>query len=75
MAEAGVDISGHTPKTVADLPVKDFDYVVTVCDHARESCPLFPGKIRESKRNLTTENTELHRENPPPLCEPLCPLW
>ncbi len=46
MAEAGVDISGHRSKTVADLPTKDFDYVVTVCDHARESCPLFPGKTK-----------------------------
>ena len=46
MAEAGVDISGHRSKTVADLPTKDFDCVVTVCDHARESCPLFPGKAK-----------------------------
>jgi arsenate reductase len=46
MAEAGVDISGHTSKTVADLPSKDFDYVVTVCDHAHESCPLFPGNTK-----------------------------
>ena len=46
MAEAGVDISGHKSKTVAELPVPDFDFVVTVCDRARESCPLFPGKTR-----------------------------
>ena len=46
MAEAGVDISGHWSKTVADLPTKDFDFVVTVCDHAHESCPLFPGKTK-----------------------------
>ena len=46
MAEVGVDISGHRSKTIADLPKKDFDYVVTVCDHARESCPLFPGKAK-----------------------------
>ena len=46
MAEAGVDISGHKSKTVADLPTKEFDFVVTVCDHAHESCPLFPGKTR-----------------------------
>ena len=43
MAEAGVDISGHRSKTVADLPTREFDLVVTVCNHARESCPLFPG--------------------------------
>ena len=46
MAEAGVDISGHKSKTVADLPTKDFDFVVTICDHAHESCPLFPGKTK-----------------------------
>ena len=46
MAEAGVDISAHTSKTVADLPTQDFDCVVTVCDHAHESCPLFPGKTK-----------------------------
>jgi len=46
MAEAGVDISGQRSKTVTDLPTQDFDYVVTVCDHAHESCPLFPGKTK-----------------------------
>ena len=46
MAEAGVDISGHKSKTVADLPTQQFDFVVTVCDHAHESCPLFPGKTK-----------------------------
>ena len=46
MAEAGVDISGHKSKTIADLPTKEFDFVVTVCDHAHESCPLFPGNTR-----------------------------
>ncbi len=46
MAEAGVDISGQRSKTLADLPTQDFDYVVTVCDHAHESCPLFPGRTK-----------------------------
>lgn len=46
MAEAGVDISGHTSKLITDLLEKDFDYVVTVCDDARESCPLFQSKSR-----------------------------
>ena len=43
MAEAGVDISGHRSKHVDELKDVSFDYVVTVCDHAHESCPLFPG--------------------------------
>ena len=46
MAEAGVDISGHTSKTVADLPEITFDYVVTLCGHANETCPIFPGKVK-----------------------------
>ncbi len=43
MAEAGVDISGHRSELVDDLLAMDFDWVVTVCDNARESCPVFPG--------------------------------
>ena len=43
MAEAGVDIGGHNSKLVHDLLDVNFDYVVTVCDHARQSCPVFPG--------------------------------
>jgi arsenate reductase len=44
MAEAGVDISRQFCKTTADLGPVEFDYLVTVCDHASENCPLFPGK-------------------------------
>ena len=43
MAEAGVDISAHHSKHVNDLKDIPFDYVVTVCDDANESCPIFPG--------------------------------
>ncbi len=46
MAEAGVDISEHRPKHVDELREIDFDYVVTVCDHAHEGCPLFPGRTK-----------------------------
>jgi arsenate reductase len=46
MNEAGIDISSHLSKLVSELPQDDFDYVITVCDHAHESCPLFPGKAR-----------------------------
>ena len=46
MAEAGVDISGQRSKRVAELKDMAFDYVVTVCDHAHEHCPLFPGKAK-----------------------------
>jgi len=46
MAEAGVDISGHRSKHVDEVMAIPFDYVVTVCDDAHESCPLFPGRTR-----------------------------
>lgn len=46
MKEAGVDISAQKSKHVRVLRDVDFDYVVTVCDSAREACPLFPGKTK-----------------------------
>ena len=44
MAEAGIDISGHKSKHFSEIKDVGFDYVVTVCNHAHEICPLFPGK-------------------------------
>lgn len=44
MRELGMDISRHFSKSVDDLPEKDFDLVITVCDQAQEQCPLFPGE-------------------------------
>ena len=46
MAEAGVDISGHTSKNVDTLLDVLFDFVVTVCGHANENCPFFPGSAQ-----------------------------
>jgi arsenate reductase len=46
MAEAGVDISGHRSKHLRELCDIPFDYVVTVCDHASEHCPVFPGRTK-----------------------------
>lgn len=46
MAEAGVDISKHRSKHLDEIRDIPFDYVVTVCDHAHESCPLFPGRTK-----------------------------
>lgn len=43
MAEIGIDISGHTSKTIDELGGQDFDVVITVCGHADETCPVFPG--------------------------------
>lgn len=46
MQEAGVDISRHKSCHVSEYEDKDFQYVITVCDHAREACPVFPGVTR-----------------------------
>ena len=44
MREAGVDIGAHRSKAVGEFEGREFDYVITVCDNARETCPVFPGK-------------------------------
>ena len=43
MREIGIDISGHRSKSVGEFTGQPLDYVLTVCDNARESCPIFPG--------------------------------
>ena len=46
MAEAGIDISNHRSKHFDEFKNIQFDFVVTVCTHAHESCPIFPGKAK-----------------------------
>ncbi|MGA9407042.1 MAG: arsenate reductase ArsC [Bacteroidota bacterium] len=46
MKEARIDISGRKPKNVTELINDSFDYVITVCDNAKESCPVFVGKVQ-----------------------------
>jgi arsenate reductase (thioredoxin) len=46
MKELGIDISGHRSKHVDEFQGQSFDYVLTVCDNAKESCPVFPGYAR-----------------------------
>jgi len=60
MAEVGVDISHHNSKLLDELDNLDFEYVITVCDNARESCPLFPGKAIVVHRSF---------DDPPALAE------
>ena len=52
MDEVGLDISGHTSKALADVIHIPFDYVVTVCSHAHETCPIFPGHARVIHRGF-----------------------
>lgn len=44
MAEIGIDISGHRSKSVEEFAGREIDYVLTVCDNARENCPYFPAR-------------------------------
>ena len=60
MAEIGIDISGGFPKTIESLGYIAFDCVITLCDQANESCPLFPGK---------TKRLHWGFEDPPKLAE------
>jgi arsenate reductase len=46
MAETGVDISQHKSQLVDDFLGEPWDYVITVCGHAHETCPMFPGRAR-----------------------------
>jgi arsenate reductase len=46
MREVGIDISGHRSKSVEEFAGQDFDHVITVCDNAKESCPIFPATTK-----------------------------
>jgi arsenate reductase len=52
MRELGIDISGHRSKSVDEFAGQHFDYVLTVCDHAKESCPIFPSETITIHRNF-----------------------
>ena len=52
MREVGIDISGHRSKSADEFAGREFDYVITVCDNARESCPVFPGRAERIHRSF-----------------------
>ncbi len=52
MQELGIDLSGHHSKHVDEFAVQKFDYVLTVCDNARESCPIFPAATAVIHQNF-----------------------
>ena len=72
MNEMGIDLSSHSPKSVIQYTGQEWDYVITVCGGANESCPLFTGKVKNrlhigfddpSEATGTPEfiNSEFHR--------------
>ena len=52
MKEDGIDISDHTSNNIEEYRKVDFDYVITVCDNARENCPFFPSKGKKAHHNF-----------------------
>jgi arsenate reductase (thioredoxin) len=52
LAEIGIDIGGHRSKPVDEFAGQQFDYVITVCDNAREACPVFPGSAKRIHRSF-----------------------
>lgn len=52
MAEDGIDISSHTSNNIMEYQGVDFDYVITVCNHAKERCPFFPSKAQKFHENF-----------------------
>lgn len=52
MKEDGVDISTHTSNNINEYPNIDFDYIITVCDNARERCPFFPSNAQKLHHNF-----------------------
>lgn len=59
MREIGLDISGHRSKSVDEFAGRNFDYIITVCDNAQETCPVFPGsaiRIHQSFEDPPPEN-------------------
>ena len=58
MKEIGIDISGQRAKSVTEFTGQQFEYLITVCDNAKEVCPVFPGRARQIHHNF---------EDPPPI--------
>ncbi|HRH41693.1 MAG TPA: arsenate reductase ArsC [Pyrinomonadaceae bacterium] len=57
MGEIGIDISHHRSKSADEFVGQNFDYIITVCDNAKETCPVFPGKAERIHQSF---------EDPPP---------
>ena len=63
MGELGIDISGQRSKSVDEFAGRNFDYVLTVCDNARESCPIFPSTTKTIHQSFTDPAAVAGSEN------------
>ena len=67
MGEIGIDISGHRSKSVDEFTGQQIDTVITVCDHAKESCPVFPARTLRLhwpfEDPASVEGTDDHRKD------------
>jgi len=66
MREIGIDVSGQRSKSVEEFDGQSFDYVITVCDSARQVCPVFPAKASASIGISRTHLISKHVEYPFP---------
>lgn len=64
MSELGIDISAHRSKSVDEFAGQQFDQVITVCDSARESCPIFPGGGQRIHHSFTDPAAALPEQQP-----------
>src|SRR5690606_5812576 len=60
MQEDGIDISNHTSNNMDEYFDIDFDFVITVCDNAKERCPFFPTKAKKFHHNFSDPRSEEH---------------
>jgi arsenate reductase len=57
MREIDIDISSHRSKSVDEFIGQEFDYVITICDNAKETCPVFPVKATRIHRKLSASGS------------------
>jgi arsenate reductase len=53
MREIGIDISRHRSKSIEEFAGRNFDFIITVCDNAKETCPIFPGNATRIHQSFT----------------------
>lgn len=63
MAEDGVDISNHTSNNIAEYAAISFDFIITVCDNAKENCPFFPSQAKRFHYNFPDPAKATGNEN------------